>query len=135
LKEFFELRTVAVSDQINGKSKGYVPQGFGPGGGGRGGPGGGFGMRFPQPGEVMPEMIQNMLNLTSEQKKKLSEIQKETDSQIEKLLTEDQRKQLKEFKERGPGGFPGGPGGPGGFGPGGPGGFGPGGPGGPPNDE
>ncbi|QVL31104.1 CotH kinase family protein [Telmatocola sphagniphila] len=135
LKEFFELRTVAVSDQINGKSKGYVPQGFGPGGGGRGGPGGGFGMRFPQPGEVMPEMIQNMLNLTSEQKKKLAEIQKETDSQIEKLLTEDQRKQLKEFKERGPGGFPGGPGGPGGFGPGGPGGFGPGGPGGPPNDE
>src|SRR5206468_2845963 len=52
-------------------------------------------------------------------------IQKEVDDKLEKMMTEEQKKQWKEIKDRGPGG-------PGGFGPpGGPGGF-PGGPGGGP---
>ncbi|HTH49271.1 MAG TPA: hypothetical protein VMB21_17275, partial [Candidatus Limnocylindria bacterium] len=58
----------------------------------------------------------------------LADLQKEVDGRLDKLLTEEQRKQLREVRERGPGGFgpPGGgfPGGPppGGF-PGGPGGM------------
>lgn len=110
----------------------FRPVGGGPGG--FGGPGGGFGrMMMSRPGEVLPAALQDMLQLTAEQKKKLAELQKETDGKLEKLLTEEQNRQLKEMRDRvagGPGGF-GPPGGPGGFGPpgGGPGGFGP--PGGP----
>jgi hypothetical protein len=69
------------------------------------------------------------LQLTSEQKKQLEDLQKEIDSHLEKLLTAEQRKQLQELRNRRPGGGPGGfGGGPGGF-VGGPGGVG-GGPGG-----
>ncbi|VTR93760.1 Spore coat protein CotH OS=Pirellula staleyi (strain ATCC 27377 / DSM 6068 / ICPB 4128) GN=Psta_3451 PE=4 SV=1: CotH [Gemmata massiliana] len=104
------------------------------GGPGMGGPGGMM-LRLPPPGVILPQPVQDTLQLTEEQKKKLAEMQKSVDEQIEKLLTEDQRKAFKEMKDRatvvgGPGGgFPGGPGG--GF-PGGPGGGfgGPGGPGG-----
>jgi spore coat protein CotH len=107
------------------------------GGPGFGPPGGGFIMMRPNPGEVLPPPLQDVLQLTEEQKKKLAELQKDVDAKLEKLLTEDQRKQLKEMKERGPGGFGGGmvlPGGPpfgppggfpGGGPPGGPGGMGP----------
>jgi Spy/CpxP family protein refolding chaperone len=57
-----------------------------------------------------------MLQITDAQKKQLDELQKEMDAKLDKILTDEQRKQLKEMKERGPGGFgpPGGPGGPGG---------------------
>jgi hypothetical protein len=94
------------------------------GGPGMGGPGGFF--RFPPPGELVPPPAQDALQLTDAQRKQLAELQKEVDAKVEKLLTEEQRKQLKEMKERGPGG-PGGFGPPGGFGgpggrPGGPGG-------------
>jgi len=40
-------------------------------------------------------------------------LQKEVDARVEKLLTEEQRRQLKEMRERGPGGPPKRPGGPG----------------------
>lgn len=98
-----------------------------------GGPGfGGFAMRMLQPGEVLPSFLQDMLRLTDDQKKQLTALQKETEAKLEKILTEDQRKQLKDMRDRGPGGFAfggpgggrGGPGGTGGRGPGGPGGFG-----------
>jgi len=121
-------------------------------------PAGGPGMGGPRmfnlsrPGEVLPAPFQEMLGLSDGQKKQLVELQKEVDAKVEKLLTDEQRKQFKEMRDRGrggfgppggggfgppggfpgapPGGLPGGPGGPGGFGPpGGPGGFGP--PGGP----
>ncbi len=121
------------------------PGGGGPGGGGRGGPGGGFGGP-PQPGQLLPTFLQEQLNLTADQKKQLDALQKEFDTKLDKLLTDEQKKQLKDARENGPGGRggPGGPGGgrggPGGGGPGGgrggpggggPGGGGPGGPGGP----
>jgi hypothetical protein len=93
---------------------------------------------MPRPGEVLPGPVQEMLALTAEQKKRLADLQKETEAKVEKILTEEQNKQLKEMRDRGPAAFgppgfgpPGGPGGPpggpGGFGPvpGGPGGFGP----------
>lgn len=110
-------------------------------GGMMGGPGGRT-IVMPKPGEVLPGFLQDMLQLTAEQKKDLAKLQKETDEKLEKLLTPEQRKQLKEMNDNmaRPGGFgggvfggPAGPGGPGGgFGPpgGGPGGP-PGGPGGP----
>ena len=119
----------------------------GPGFGGPGGPGGPGGMfRFPPPGEVLPPPLQEMLQLTDEQRKKLADLQKEVDEKLNRLMSEEQRKQFKEMKEGGPGGFgpPGGPSGfpggppggpPGGF-PGGPGGGPPGGfPGGPPGGQ
>ncbi|HYH67320.1 MAG TPA: CotH kinase family protein, partial [Urbifossiella sp.] len=107
--------------------------------GGMGGPGGGFVMRLPRPGEVLPRPIADGLNLTDAQQKELAALQKDVDAKLEKLMTPEQRKQFKEMRDGAPGGFspPGGfpPGGlPGGFPPGGlPGGFPmqPGGPGGP----
>jgi hypothetical protein len=97
------------------------PQRFGPGT---------FG-GLPQPGQIMSPTLQARLKLTTEQKKQVEELQKETDGTLEKLLVDNQKKQLKEMRQGfgrgGPGGF-GPPGGPGGFGPAGPGG--PGGPGG-----
>jgi Spy/CpxP family protein refolding chaperone len=113
------------------------PDGFGgpggPGGGGPGGPGGPGGGRMfgrPQPGQVLPPMLQEALNLTDDQKKQVAELQKDVDARLAKILTQDQMNQLKQMRQRGPGG-PGGPGGGpgGGFGGGGPGGRGPGGPG------
>jgi hypothetical protein len=89
--------------------------------GGRGGPGGPGGRGFggpPQPGQIMPVFLQNMLELTEDQKKQLEDLQKEVDAKLAKILNADQKKQLEEMRQRGPGGF--GP--PGGGGPGGPGG-------------
>jgi hypothetical protein len=89
----------------------------------------------PKTGDIMPFFMRDMLKMTDEQRKQLDEIQKEVDAKLDKLLTDDQKKQLKDmtFPGFGPpggpggaGGPPGGPGGPGGP-PGGPGGFGPGG--------
>jgi hypothetical protein len=97
------------------------PGGFGPPGGGPGG----FRMGPPRPGEVLPPMLRDRLELTAEQSRQVDALQKEVDARLEKILSADQRNQLKEMRERGPGG-------PGGFGPppGGPGGFGP-----PPRDR
>jgi hypothetical protein len=78
--------------------------GFGPAGG-FGPPGkGGFGP--PPTGQVLPSFVQDQLKLTDDQKKELQEFQKEVSGKIDKLLTDEQRKQLKEPpKGPGPGGF------------------------------
>jgi spore coat protein CotH len=97
------------------------PQGPGMGGPGggmirvQGGPGGGgaFAFAIPRVGELIPGPMQDSLQLTDEQKKKLAELQKETDAKLERLLTAEQNKQVKEMRDRF-GGFAGGPGGPGG---------------------
>jgi len=74
--------------------------GFGAGGaGGFGGFGGGFG-GGGQAGTVLSTNAQTQLKLTDDQKKELEVIQKEVDAKLEKMLTEDQRKQLKEMKDR-----------------------------------
>ncbi|MFL5244174.1 MAG: PQQ-binding-like beta-propeller repeat protein [Gemmataceae bacterium] len=92
------------------------------GGFGGGGPGGfmGFGGP-PQPGQVLSRFLQDQLNLTADQKKQLEDLQKDVDGQVEKILTDEQKKQVKGMREGfgrgGPGGFGGpGRGGPGGFG-------------------
>jgi hypothetical protein len=86
-------------------------------GGERRGPGGprgpgGFGGP-PRPGQVLPPFLQERLNLTPEQKKRLDALQKEVDERLGKILTAEQKKQIEEIR----GGF--GAGGPRGRGPGG----------------
>lgn len=111
------------------RGPGGPPDDFGgPGGGpGRRGPGG-FGGP-PQPGQIMPAFMQEMLGLTADQKSRVQTLQKEVDGKLAKILTDEQKKQLKEMQsDFGPGG----PGGRGGRGRGGPPGGGPGGRGGPP---
>ncbi|MBV9125338.1 MAG: EF-hand domain-containing protein [Planctomycetes bacterium] len=94
----------------------------GPGGFGRGGPGGpggpgGFGPGPmgppPRPGQVLPDFLQDRLNLTPDQKKQVEDLQKEVDARLGKILTPEQKKQLQE-RPRGFGRGPGGPRGPGG---------------------
>lgn len=75
---------------------------------GRGGPGGGP----PRPGQILPDFLQAELRLADDQKKKLAQLQKETDAKLDAILTEGQRKQLKEMREGFGRGGPGGPGGP-----------------------
>lgn len=97
------------------------PDGGGPGGPGAGGPGGGGpgGGRGPggrgAPGQILPPMLQDALNLTADQKKQLADLQKEVDTKLAKILTQEQLTQMKQMRQRGPGGGPGG-GGPGGQG-------------------
>jgi hypothetical protein len=67
--------------------------------------------------------MQARLKLTADQKKDLEALQKDADARLDKLLTDEQKKQLKEarqgFARGGPGGFGpgGGPGGRPNFGP------------------
>jgi hypothetical protein len=116
---------LAICLATSGRTVAQPPAGpGGPGGPPPGAPGGprrGFG-RPPRPGEILPEMLQNRLNLSDTQKVQLAKLQKDVDTKLAKILTADQNKQLEEMKAHGPGG-PRGPGrGPGPGGPGGPGG-------------
>jgi len=87
------------------------PDDRGPGGPGDRGPGG-FGPP-PRPGTILPAFIQDALKLTADQKKQLDELQKEVDAKLDKILTDDQKKQMKEMRPpRGPGGRDGPPPGP-----------------------
>jgi hypothetical protein len=76
-----------------------------------GGPGGFAAM--PAPGQVMSALTQAALKPTPEQRTKLSDLQKTVDARFDKVLTDDQKKQLKQmradFLRGGPGGPPGGP--------------------------
>jgi outer membrane protein assembly factor BamB len=99
----------------DGAPGGGRPGGDGAPGGGRPGGGrpGGFGAP-PQPGQIMPPFLQEVLNLTDDQKKQLGELQKDVDGKLGKILTDEQNKKLKEPASgtgpggrgrRGPGGF------------------------------
>jgi hypothetical protein len=84
----------------------------------------------PGPGGPPPELarvlgasVQDKLKLTADQKKQVAELQKEANGTLDKVLKEEQKKQIKDFKEMMRRVFAGG--GPPRFGPGGPGGFGP----------
>jgi hypothetical protein len=62
---------------------------------------GGFGGRGGAPGQVLSSGVQERLKLSEEQKKKVEELQKELDSKINSILTEEQRKQYDEIKKGG----------------------------------
>jgi outer membrane protein assembly factor BamB len=102
-----KLLTEEQQKQLKDTAGGPGRSGFG-----RRGPGG-FGGP-PRPGQLLPPALQESLKLTDEQKKQLETLQKEVDSRLGKLLTEEQQKQLKDMAS-GPGrGGRGGFGGPGG---------------------
>jgi hypothetical protein len=62
------------------------------------------------PGRLMPEQIRDELDLTDEQEKELTALEKEVKERLLKILTPEQKKKLDELRRRGPGGPP--PGGP-----------------------
>jgi hypothetical protein len=74
--------------------------------GGPGGPGGFPPGGSPQAGQVLPGFLQSMLRLTDDQKKQAGDLQKEVDGRLDKLLADEQKKQLKEPQGFGPGGPP-----------------------------
>jgi hypothetical protein len=125
-----ELEALAAKEMQGAGRSGPGGPG-GPGGrfGGPDGPGGGpGGFGGPPPiGQVLPPFLRDALEVSDAQRKQLDDLQKEVDSKLAKILTEEQRKRLQELRDRGPGG-PGGPvgrfgppgGRPGGFGPDGP---------------
>ena len=104
-----ELTALAAREQSSNRGGG---PGFGPPGGGPGGPPMGMGGP-PRPGEILPAMLRQRLNLTAKQEKQVADLQKEVDAKLAEILTAEQRNQLKTMRDRGPGGFgpPGGPGG------------------------
>ena len=62
----------------------------------------------PQQGQLLPPFLEDQLSLTAEQKKQLAELQKEADGKLDKILTDEQRKQLRQMQQGfGPGGPPG----------------------------
>jgi hypothetical protein len=58
----------------------------------------------PRPGQILPNFVQDQLNLTPDQRQKLETLQQDVDTKLGKILTEEQRVQLKEMQQRGPGG-------------------------------
>lgn len=58
----------------------------------------------PQLGQILPSFLLGMLRFTPEQKKQLEATEKETAARLDKLLTDEQKKQFKE-RPAGPGGF------------------------------
>jgi hypothetical protein len=78
-----------------GPDKGKGPGGFG---------GGPFGP--PRPGQILPPFLQDMLKLTDAQRKEVEGLQKEISGKLDKILSEDQKKQFTEAKPGfGKGGF------------------------------
>lgn len=80
----------------------------GPGGGF---PGGGF-QPFapPQPGEILPKFMQDVLKLNADQKKRLAELQKDVNTKLAKILTADQKKTMENMRPGAGKGFGPGPG-------------------------
>ena len=99
-----EELTAAMAKQM--AARGLGGGGFGGGGPGApgGGPGGpGFGPP-PMVGQILPEFVQESLELTPRQKKMLEVLQADVDKRLAKILTDEQRKQIEEMQTRGPGG-------------------------------
>jgi Spy/CpxP family protein refolding chaperone len=86
---------------------------FAPGGPPPGGPNPGGAGSSPQPGKILSAAHQDTLKLSAEQKKRLEEIQKEVDTRLATLLTEEQKRQLQAMQRDAlAGGAPPGRGGP-----------------------
>jgi hypothetical protein len=101
-----EVDTPIVQTLNDDQKKKLNPSGVGP-------------ASFAPPGQILSTSMQIQLKPTSEQKQALGNLQKKVDAGLDKLLSDDQKKQLKQMKEDfARGGGPGGPRGPGG--PGGP---------------
>jgi Spy/CpxP family protein refolding chaperone len=87
--KFDKILSAEQKKQLKG---GFAFGGPPPGGGGpRSGPG-----SPSQPGQLVPQFVQDALKMSDEQKKELTAFQKEADDRLDKLLTEEQKKQFKE---------------------------------------
>lgn len=64
----------------------------------------------PRPGQLLPPFVRGRLALTPEQARQVDQLQEETDSKVQAILTEEQKQQLLELtrspRPGGPGGFP-----------------------------
>ncbi len=95
-RAFIDQRVESVKAQLAGQRDGYVAAAFG-----FGGPDGGFAM--PRPGEVLSRPLQDRLRLTEEQRRKVADLQKEADDQLDRLLTVEQRAALRRLRGGPPG--------------------------------
>ncbi len=98
-ERFDKVLTPAQRKQIKSVFAPFVPQPARPGPIGRDGP--------AHPGKVLSSAQQEALKLSGEQKKRLEEIQKEIDTMLATVLTDEQRKQLQAMQQvpaAGPGG-------------------------------
>jgi hypothetical protein len=64
---------------------------------------GGFGAP-PRPGQVLPTSVEKTLKIEAEQKKQIDDLQKDVDARLDKLMTDEQKKEWKKATE-GSGGF------------------------------
>ncbi|TWU16434.1 hypothetical protein [Allorhodopirellula heiligendammensis] len=88
-----------------GREQGFGGGQRGPGGPPPGGmPGGPGEFGPPQVGQILPPFIQDQLELTTDQRAAIAQLQAEVDAQLSRILTAQQQQQM----QRGPGG-PGGP--------------------------
>jgi hypothetical protein len=125
-EELTDRRLHGLFERADTKKQGYVTRadlealfareklaggfGFGFGDKGKGGfgddfkgKGKGFGKKgFPQPGQILSPFLQDELELSDTQRRQLADLQKEVDSRLAKILTEEQRKQLREMRGKGP---------------------------------
>jgi hypothetical protein len=93
--------------------RGRGPMGDGPGRGGppqgdqARGPGGDFRGQRPRPGQVLPAGVQERLGLSDEQRRKVNALQEIVDTQLDSILTAEQKKMLSDFgpPQGGPGNF------------------------------
>jgi hypothetical protein len=93
------LFEVTPNKEIVWKYINPVKGGFGPGNFGPGGPGG------PQrPNQVLASFMQDMLGMSTEQKKEIDSLQKTVDNTLEKVLSDEQKKKLRDRSAPGPGG-------------------------------
>ncbi|MBX7106858.1 MAG: EF-hand domain-containing protein [Gemmataceae bacterium] len=89
----------------------FRPQGGPRDGQGRGGPGGtgdNFRGQRPRPGQILPQGLQDRLNLTDDQRRRVNALQEIVDTQLDTILTPEQKQMLGEVGP--PPGQPGGPG-------------------------
>jgi hypothetical protein len=86
-----ELDALYAKEAVSQPGRGPGGPGGGPGGGrGRGG----FGP--PQAGQIIPGFMMDRLNLTDDQRAKIQALQKQVDSQLDTILTADQKQQMKQ---------------------------------------
>lgn len=60
----------------------------------------GFPQRAAAPGQLLPPELQERLGLTAEQKEKIANLQKEAETKLRDVLTDEQKKKLDELKEQ-----------------------------------
>lgn len=56
----------------------------------------------PEPGAVLPPFVRDKLNLTSDQKKQIGDLESDVKSKLAKILTDDQMKQFRDLLRQGP---------------------------------